>query len=289
MTKTTPLYTMTPDFTPVVRMMAMQTKFAAQSSEAAMRFAYLPWKSWSAGFGALNSVVAPKASVSAKVTAKAAPKVSEKKPAKQAAVAEAPVKVEPVAKPAPAKVASSKVEPIAKPVEKTIAKAETNTPAPAKKVAAPAPKAAAPKDTAPKAAAPAPKVVETPKVVAAKVAAPKPATTAAKPKVEAPAPVKAAAKPVKAEEKSAAKAKPISPKPEMLKAARNGKADDLTQLKGVGPKLALALQEAGIFHYDQIADWTEAQTAWVDDNIAGVRGRASRNDWVNQALELATA
>ncbi len=286
MTKTTPLYTMTPDFTAVARMMAMQTKFAAQSSEAAMRFAYLPWKSLSAGLGALNSVGVPKAAVSAKVTAKTSPKVSEKKPAKKAAVAEAPVKVEPVAKPAPAKVASTKVEPAAKPVEKKIAKPEVNTPAPAEKVAAPARKAAAPKNTTPKAVAPAPKVVEAPKVVDAKVAAPKPA---AEPKAEAPAPVKATAKPVKTEVKPTPKAKPASPKPEMLKAARNGKADDLTQLKGVGPKLALALQEAGIFHYDQIAEWTEDQTAWVDDNIAGVRGRASRNEWVNQALELATA
>lgn len=76
-------------------------------------------------------------------------------------------------------------------------------------------------------------------------------------------------------------------KPKGLDAPRGGAADDLKQLEGVGPKLEEAINAIGIFHLDQIAKWTEAEVAWVDENLAGVRGRASRNGWVAQARSLA--
>jgi predicted flap endonuclease-1-like 5' DNA nuclease len=62
--------------------------------------------------------------------------------------------------------------------------------------------------------------------------------------------------------------------------------DDLTALKGVGPKLAQALQDAGVTSYAQIAKWGAADIAWADENIAGARGRAVKNDWVAQAASL---
>ena len=43
----------------------------------------------------------------------------------------------------------------------------------------------------------------------------------------------------------------------------------------------------GIYHYDQIAAWTADELAWVDENIEGFKGRASRDGWVAQARELA--
>ena len=43
----------------------------------------------------------------------------------------------------------------------------------------------------------------------------------------------------------------------------------------------------GIFHFDQIAGWTEAELAWVDDNLEGFKGRASRDAWVSQSKTLA--
>ncbi len=76
-------------------------------------------------------------------------------------------------------------------------------------------------------------------------------------------------------------------KPKGLDAPRGGTADDLKQLEGVGPKLEEAINAIGIFHLDQIAKWTEAEVAWIDENLAGVRGRASRNGWVAQARSLA--
>ncbi len=43
----------------------------------------------------------------------------------------------------------------------------------------------------------------------------------------------------------------------------------------------------GIYHFDQIAGWGDAEVAWADENIKGVKGRVSRDDWVEQARILA--
>lgn len=75
-------------------------------------------------------------------------------------------------------------------------------------------------------------------------------------------------------------------KPETLAAPRDGQADDLKQIKGVGPKLETVLNGAGIYHLDQVANWTEDEVAWVDQSLNSVSGRASRDDWVEQARQL---
>lgn len=76
-------------------------------------------------------------------------------------------------------------------------------------------------------------------------------------------------------------------KPSGLKTPRAAGADDLRRITGLGPKLQEALNDIGIYHFDQIAKWTEAEIAWVDENIGGVRGRASRDEWAKQAAALA--
>lgn len=79
----------------------------------------------------------------------------------------------------------------------------------------------------------------------------------------------------------------IVTRPEALSAPKGGKADDLKQIKGVGPKLEKLCNELGFFHFDQIANWTEAEVAWVDANLKGFKGRVSRDGWVEQAKILA--
>lgn len=76
--------------------------------------------------------------------------------------------------------------------------------------------------------------------------------------------------------------------PALLKAARGGKADDLKMIKGVGPNLEGVLHKIGVFHFDQIANWTAAEVAWVDEHLAGFKGRVSRDGWIPQARELAS-
>ena len=77
-------------------------------------------------------------------------------------------------------------------------------------------------------------------------------------------------------------------RPEALSSARADGADDLKMIKGVGPKLEIMLNDLGFYHFDQIAAWSAAEVAWVNDNLAGFKGRVSRDNWVEQARKLAT-
>ena len=98
---------------------------------------------------------------------------------------------------------------------------------------------------------------------------------------------KAAAKP-KAAPKSDEKATVAAKKPRTMKAPRKAGADDLKMIKGVGPKLETMLNELGFYHFDQIAGWSAAEVAWVNDNLTGFKGRVSRDNWVEQARKLAS-
>jgi len=145
-------------------------------------------------------------------------------------------------------------------------------------VAAPVAKAAPVATPAPVAAAP----------KAAAAPEPTPAPAAKAPANKAPAAKTPAAKASAA--KAPATKAPASAgegTPEFLSAAREGGPDDLKQIKGVGPKLEKTLHEMGIYHFDQIASWGPKEQAWMDGNLAGFKGRATRDDWVPQAKTLA--
>jgi NADH-quinone oxidoreductase subunit E len=75
--------------------------------------------------------------------------------------------------------------------------------------------------------------------------------------------------------------------PKALKAARAGTPDDLKVIVGIGPKLEILCHKLGFFHFDQIAAWTAAEIAWVNDNLEGFKGRVTRDKWVEQAKALA--
>lgn len=77
-------------------------------------------------------------------------------------------------------------------------------------------------------------------------------------------------------------------KPVMLTEARDGGADNLKEIKGVGPKMEQMLNGMGIYHFDQVAAWTADEVAWVDANLKGFKGRVSRDGWVDQAKILMT-
>ncbi len=77
-------------------------------------------------------------------------------------------------------------------------------------------------------------------------------------------------------------------RPEALEAPREGGADDLKKIKGVGPKLEKLCNSLGFYHFDQIANWTADEVAWVDQNLEGFKGRVSRDNWVEQARVLAS-
>ncbi|MFM9975262.1 MAG: 30S ribosomal protein S2 [Beijerinckiaceae bacterium] len=71
---------------------------------------------------------------------------------------------------------------------------------------------------------------------------------------------------------------------ELLASPRGG-VDDLTKLTGVGPELEKKLNEAGVFHYWQVAAMTDAEVAAVDAALK-LNGRIARDHWVDTAKAL---
>jgi predicted flap endonuclease-1-like 5' DNA nuclease len=130
-----------------------------------------------------------------------------------------------------------------------------------------------------------PQGVTAPTAKPAAAPAPVAAAPAAKPKAKPAAKPAAAATPAPAAKAPAAASDAGTPT--FLSAAREGGPDDLKQIKGVGPKLENTLHEMGIYHFDQIAGWGPKEQAWMDDNLAGFKGRATRDNWVPQAKTLA--
>ena len=76
--------------------------------------------------------------------------------------------------------------------------------------------------------------------------------------------------------------------PAGLSAPRDGVADKLQSIEGIGPALEKLCHELGIFHFDQIAAWGPAEIAWMDSNLKGFRGRVTRDKWVAQAKIIVT-
>ncbi|HEY8138653.1 MAG TPA: hypothetical protein VIF61_12480 [Methylocystis sp.] len=76
--------------------------------------------------------------------------------------------------------------------------------------------------------------------------------------------------------------------PESLAAPRGGMGDDLTRIKGIGPKSVEKLHALGVFHFDQIAAWNIDNARWVGAALS-VPGRVERGKWIQQARELVVA
>ncbi len=109
---------------------------------------------------------------------------------------------------------------------------------------------------------------------------------------------KAPAKKKAAPKKAAAPKAEAAPKPAPKKAdtsamdARGrlkgpqGDADDLKLIKGVGKVLEGKLNEAGIFHFWQVAALKGDQIEELEQEMS-FPGRITRDDWVSQAAEFA--
>ena len=132
-----------------------------------------------------------------------------------------------------------------------------------------------PRDEKATAANPSPAPKSSPVPIAA---APNPEPTPVKSEIAAAAP------------ESAAKASPAKKHfpgrpPESLAAPRGGSPDDLTRIKGIGPKSVEKLHALGVFHFDQIAAWNIDNARWIGAALS-VPGRVERGKWIQQAREL---
>jgi large subunit ribosomal protein L21 len=69
-------------------------------------------------------------------------------------------------------------------------------------------------------------------------------------------------------------------------AAATGKADDISLIGGVGPKMEAGLIELGYTTFASIAAWSADDVAKVEAHLKQ-KGRVGREEWIEQAKELA--
>lgn len=114
---------------------------------------------------------------------------------------------------------------------------------------------------------------------------------AATPAVPA-APAKPAPKPVPTlSAKPASSPVTAAPKPAPKPVAKivetaPAKPDDLTAIKGIGPKFAATLAEHGITTYRKLASLSPAEVESLEEKL-GFAGRFAREGWIEQAKALA--
>ena len=65
-----------------------------------------------------------------------------------------------------------------------------------------------------------------------------------------------------------------------------GEPDNLKKIRGIGPQNERRLHALGIWHFSQIAAWSEDNVKWVGSYLA-FAGRIDREKWVAQARDLA--
>lgn len=70
-------------------------------------------------------------------------------------------------------------------------------------------------------------------------------------------------------------------------AEKPASADDLTRIKGLGPKLAQTLADLGVTSFAQIAAWSDADIDRIDAQLGRFQGRIRRDNWPEQARFLA--
>lgn len=76
--------------------------------------------------------------------------------------------------------------------------------------------------------------------------------------------------------------------PQARPAAVDGPPDNLQMLKGVGPRLAVQLNENGITRFDQLARLNQSEIESLDARLGSFRGRLSRDRVTEQAAYLAS-
>ncbi len=75
-------------------------------------------------------------------------------------------------------------------------------------------------------------------------------------------------------------------RPVGLTSPRGGKPDNLSRIVGDEAKTLAGLKSIGVYHFDQIARWSDEHTNWVGDHLK-FGDRVKRDQWVKKARLLA--
>ncbi|MEX2581110.1 MAG: 50S ribosomal protein L22 [Verrucomicrobiales bacterium] len=96
---------------------------------------------------------------------------------------------------------------------------------------------------------------------------------------------KASAKKAPAKEKASSGGGRVDEKLGMVYDTAPPEVDDLKEINGVGPKLEETLNSVGIYRFEQIANWTDAQIGEFDERL-DFKGRIERDEWREKAKDL---
>ena len=86
---------------------------------------------------------------------------------------------------------------------------------------------------------------------------------------------------------TAAAAVVVEQRAEAAAAVADDVTDDLSRIKGVGPKLKSLLISLGVTRFSQVAAWSEDDIDRIDVQLGKFQGRIRRDNWVEQARLLA--
>lgn len=85
---------------------------------------------------------------------------------------------------------------------------------------------------------------------------------------------------------AATEAEPSTPAPDPAPLPTPASGDDLTRIKGLGPKIAALLAELGVTQFDHVAAWSPEDIERIDAQLGRFAGRITRDQWVEQAKLL---
>ena len=74
-------------------------------------------------------------------------------------------------------------------------------------------------------------------------------------------------------------------KPHVLSSPKNREKDDLTKIKGIDFKMENDLNNLGVYHFEQIANWSNKNCDWIEEFLL-LPGYTKNNQWVIQAKAL---
>ena len=77
----------------------------------------------------------------------------------------------------------------------------------------------------------------------------------------------------------------VDNKPLVLSSPRPSGKDNLLKIKGIDSKVESDLNKLGIFHFNQIASWSNKNCDWIEEFLL-LPGCAKKNQWSEQAKIL---
>ncbi len=76
-------------------------------------------------------------------------------------------------------------------------------------------------------------------------------------------------------------------KPFVLKSAYGNKKDNLRKIKGIDSQIEKKLNDLGIFHFKQIANWSIKNCEWIEEHLS-LTSIVTDFKWIEQAKILET-